>query len=584
LQTSETSGIHWLDWGPEAFKKAVTENKPILLAISAVWCHWCHIQDKTTYSDHDVVRIVNREYVPIRVDNDKRPDINRRYNMGGWPTTVFLSPDGEVIAGGTYIPPEEMKDALRKVKGLYLQEKAKAPSTAPLSAQPQKTLVAGISQGIIDDVLTSVVMGFDSRYGGFGDGPKFPQTDALELALAQYWYSGDKGLLTIVTKTLDNMAEGGMYDHEDGGFFRYSTNRDWTTPHYEKMCEDNAKLLPTYLHAYQVTGRDSYGQLASEIIQYVNTTLADQERGGFYGSQDADESYYKLTKAERAKAKAPLVDETIYTNWNGLMISAYLEAAAILNDQALREHALRSIQRLLKEAYNGERNAMYHYISGGTRQLKGLLTDQASFGKALIDAYQSTGDAQYLSHAELLVRYLDEGLLDSKNGGYYDSPPKPDSLGYLKRLDKPLDENSALSMVLTRLYHATNDETYLERAKSTLDALAAIYGGYGYAASMYALATDLLLNQPTRIVVVGARNESATRQLHETSLRAYDPRKLVIPLDPDTDTERLQRLGYSTEAEPQAYICFGRTCLSPVTDPAEIPRQLLASRNISRRS
>jgi len=575
LQTSETSGIQWLDWGPEAFKKAVTENKPILLAISAVWCHWCHVQDKTTYSDPEVVRIVNREYVPIRVDNDKRPDINRRYNMGGWPTTAFLSPDGDVIAGGTYIPPEEMKDALRKVKALYLQQKGKAPSTAPPSAQPQKPDVAGISQGIIDDVLTSVVMSFDSTYGGFGDGPKFPQIDALELALAQYWYSGDKGLLTIVTKTLDHMAKGGMYDHEDGGFFRYSTTRDWRVPHYEKMCEDNAKLVTTYLHAYQVTGRDSYRQLASEIIQYVNTTLADQEHGGFYGSQDADESYYKLTKAERAKAKAPRVDETIYTNWNGLMISAYLEAAAILNDQTLREFAIRSIQRLLREAYNSEHNAMYHYISGGTRHLECLLTDQASFGKALIDAYQSTGEAQYLSHAERLVRYLDEGLADSKNGGYYDAPPDPDSLGYLKRLDKPLDENSALSMILTRLYHAVNDENFLERAKSTLDALAGIYGGYGYAASTYALATDLLLNQPTRIVIVGARNELATRQLHEMSLRAYDPRKLVIPLDPDADEERLRRLGYLTATEPGAYICFGRTCLPPVTDPAEIPRQLL---------
>lgn len=479
MQASETSGIQWLDWGQEAFKKAVAENKLILLAITAVWCHWCHVQDKTTYSDPEVVRIVNRDHVPIRVDNDKRPDINRRYNMDGWPTTAFLSPDGDVIAGGTYIPPGEMKDALRKVRSLYLQEKDKAPSTPPLGAEPQKREVAGISQGIVDDVLTSVVMSFDSTYSGFGDGPKFPQTDALELSLAHYWYSGDKGLLTIVTKTLDHMSEGGMYDHEDGGFFRYSTTRDWTIPHYEKMREDNAKLLATYLHAYQVTGRDSHRQVASEIIHYVNRTLADQERGGFCGSQDADEGYYKLAKPERAKAKAPRVDETIYTNWNGFMISAYLDAAAILNDQALKEFAIRSIQRFLKEAYNSEHNAMYHYISGGTRHLKGLLTDQASFGKALIVAYQSTGDAQYLSHAERLVRYLDEGLLDSKNGGYYDSPPRPDSLGYLKRLDKPLDENSTLSMVLTRLYHATNDETYFERAKLTLDALLRYTAGMG---------------------------------------------------------------------------------------------------------
>ncbi len=575
LQASKTDGIQWLDWSPEAFSKAARENKPILLAITAVWCHWCHVQDNTTYSDSEVVRLVNRDYVPIRVDNDKRPDINRRYNMGGWPTTAFLSPEGDVIGGGTYVPPEEMKEALRKVRALYLQSKVKTPSAPPPSDQPWMPETAGISHGITEDALASVVMNFDSKYGGFGDGPKFPQTHALELALAQYWYSGDKGLLTIVTKTLDHMAAGGMRDHEGGGFFRYSTTRDWSIAHYEKMCEDNAKLLTMYLHAYQVTARESYRQLASEIIQYVNTTLIDQEHGGFYGSQDADEAYYRLTKAERAGTKAPRVDQTIYTNWNGLMISAYLDAAAILDDASLREFALKSLQRLLKEGRSGERNGMYHYISEGKPHLEGLLTDQAAFGEALIEAYQTTGDAQYVSHAERLIRYIDGSLLDAKNGGYYDSSPEPDSLGYLRRFDKPLDENAALSITLTKLHHATSDERYLERAKSTLDAFAGTYGRYGYAASAYALAVDLYLNQPTRIVVVGPRKEGATRQLHEASLRAYDPRKLVMPLDPDTDADRLRRLGYSTEAEPRAYVCFGKTCLPPLTDPADIPSKLL---------
>lgn len=183
-----------------------------------------------------------------------------------------------------------------------------------------------VSHAIIDDVLGYVAASFDPVYGGFGDAPKFPQTDSLELALTQYWYTGDNGLLTMIMKTLDRMAEGGMYDREEGGFFRYSTTRDWNVPHYEKMCEDNARLLSTYLHAYQATGREEYRKLVSEIAQYVNLTLSDQSIGGFYGSQDADEEYYKLRKSERANVDRPYVDKTIYTNWNGLMIRAYLEA------------------------------------------------------------------------------------------------------------------------------------------------------------------------------------------------------------------------------------------------------------------
>jgi uncharacterized protein YyaL (SSP411 family) len=308
LQASKTDAIEWFEYGPEAFNKAATENKPILLAISAVWCHWCHIQDKTTYSDPEVVRLVNRDYVPIRVDNDKRPDVNRRYNLGGWPTTAFLTPDGDIIAGGTYIPPEDMKDALRKVKALYLQGKAKSPSAIPSSEDAEKQLTAEVSQGIIDDVLTSLVMSFDSVYGGFGDNPKFPHTDALELALVQYWYAGDKGLLTMVTKTLDHMARGGMYDHEDGGFFRYSTTRDWSIPHYEKMCKENAKLLGTYLHAYQATGETSTSKW---LVKSSGMSTERSPTGNAEDSTEAKTPTKTTTSSRRRRERRPKLRTSI---------------------------------------------------------------------------------------------------------------------------------------------------------------------------------------------------------------------------------------------------------------------------------
>jgi len=572
LSESAASKIQWLEWGAEAFEKAKSEKKPLLLSISAVWCHWCHVQDRTTYSDPDVVEFVNRYYVPIRVDNDKRPDINTRYNMGGWPTTAFLTPEGNIITGATYIPPEQMKKILRNVRKYHFNTEYNNP-VAPIS-EVQTPKTGEISQAIIDDILGYVVTSFDSVYGGFGDAPKFPQTDSLELALSQHWYTGDKGLLTIVTKTLDRMSEGGLYDHEEGGFFRYSTTRDWTVPHYEKMCENNAKLLSTYLHAYQATGRDTYRKPAEEIVRYVNSTLSDQNAGGFYGSQDADEDYYKLPKNERANRDRPYVDRTIYTSWNGLMTRAYLEATPVLQDSTLTGFALKTIDRLLKQLHDEKSATMYHYLSDGTPQLRGLLADQITFAEALLQAYQTTADASYLEHAETLIHNLDERLLDTKNGGYYDSAPDPNSLGHLKRPVKILDENSSTAILLMRLYHATGKEAYLQKAKSTLEALAGEYGRHGILASAYALAVDLYLNEPTRIVIVGSKKEHLTNELLEASLRAYDPRRLVVPLDPETDSERMSRLEFPAEHEPRAYVCIGKTCLAPTTVPAKILGQL----------
>jgi len=571
-QDQTAARIAWLEYGAEAFKKAETENKPILLAISAVWCHWCHVQDKTTYSDPEVIRIVSRDYIPIRVDNDKRPEVNRRYNMGGWPTTAFLTPKGDVIAGGTYIPPDQMKAILREVKERHLR--AKYTNKISSLEQEEKPATTEVSDEMIDYVLDSVVASFDPVHGGFGDAPKFPHADALELALGQYWYTCDEGLLTIVTKTLDRMAKGGIYDNIEGGFFRYATTRAWTNPHYEKMCEDNARLLAVYLHAYQAMRRKEYRKTATEIVHYINTTLSDQVAGGFYGSQDADEEYYKRPRSERTNVKAPDVDGTIYTNWNGLMISAYLEAAPLLDDPSLMQFALKSIDRILAESYDHNMGVMYHYLSDGKPHLRGLLIDQIAFGDALVKAYETTGDRKYLEHAQGLIRYIDGALLDTKSGGYYDSTPISDPAGHLNRPERPLDENSLASMLLMKLYHATGEKTYLVRAKSILEAQSAEYAKYGYMASTYALAVDLFLNEPTRIVIVGPLEEAGTSRLLEASLRAYDPRRLIVPLDPEIDRERLNDLGYTVEPEPRAYVCVGKTCFPPLTEPQEVLKRL----------
>lgn len=312
--TASGPAVEWREWGHEAFREARDSGRPILLAIGAVWCHWCHVMDRESYSDPEIVRIINSEFIPIRVDNDKRPDVNSRYNMGGWPTTAFLTADGEVMTGGTYIPPERFKPLLKKISRFYQDNRDDIKGRIRALREPEDEVkrAGRLQPAIIENLLEDIRDSFDGKYGGFGVEPKFPHTSAIDLALAGYLRTGSDDLLRIVTQTLTAMAAGGIYDHEMDGFFRYSTTRDWSIPHFEKMLEDNAGLLKNFLHAYQVTGDESLRRTAEGIIRYVDSTLSDPETGAFYGSQDAGEEYYALKKEERLKRPAPHVDGTIW--------------------------------------------------------------------------------------------------------------------------------------------------------------------------------------------------------------------------------------------------------------------------------
>jgi uncharacterized protein YyaL (SSP411 family) len=311
--------IKWQDWSKDAFEKAKLEQKPILLDIFGSWCHWCHVMDKTSYSDAAVADFVNKNFVAVRVDTDKRPDVNRRYNMGGWPSTVFLDSEGKVITGGTYIPPQQMREVLRSVTDLYQKSKGKIRSKLGPVNIPRPT-GEELTERLIRDISTTMAVNFDIDYGGFGFEPKFPHTEALELALLRFHYTDEKEMMTVASRTLDKMGKGGVYDSVEGGFFRYSTTRDWSIPHFEKMAEDNAKLLTVYLHAYQLTSNPFYKEVAEGIIRYVDNVLTDRSKSGFYGSQDADEEYYKLDREARKKHGGPKVDQTIYTNYNALFV------------------------------------------------------------------------------------------------------------------------------------------------------------------------------------------------------------------------------------------------------------------------
>ncbi|HET8943884.1 MAG TPA: DUF255 domain-containing protein, partial [Dehalococcoidia bacterium] len=454
--------IHWREWGEDAFREAKSGNKPVLLSLSAVWCHWCHVMDETSYSNEGVIAYINEHFVPIRVDNDQRPDVNARYNMGGWPTTAFLTPDGEVLAGGTYVPPDQMLELMPKVNVYYRSNEAEVTQKAADLRVRRAEVMGDVTRGdlsgeIFEQVTRSVAMNYDPVYGGFGDAPKFPHTDALDLLLYAHRRNSDPDMLHMARKTLEMMGAGGVFDQEWGGFFRYATHRDWSEPHYEKMLEDNAGLLRNVLALYRATGAEGHADIARRTIEYLEWKLRDQNDGYFYGSQDADEEFYKLSKAERADREEPYIDRTLYTSWNAMAISAYLEASWTLDRLDLRDAALKAVDLLWNEMRAPEGGLYRFRASGGEPGVQGLLGDQVYAARALLDVAEVTGDPAYFERALEVAAFILERFAhreaDGKVAGFYDVWDRTPEEGRLRDRQKSMQDNAAGADVFIRLHH-----------------------------------------------------------------------------------------------------------------------------------
>ena len=310
LRSAAHQPVDWHEWGEEAFAKARAEGKPILLDIGAVWCHWCHVIDRESYENPQLAAIINEHYVPVKVDRDERPDVDSRYQaavsamtgQGGWPLTAFLTPDGKPFFGGTYFPPEDAmgRPGFRRIllsvaeafrtRREEVDKTVKALEEAVSKAEAFQGAKANFDPAAADAMIGSIISMFDPRNGGFGQAPKFPHAAAVDLLLERYQTSREPMLLAVAEKTLVNMALGGVYDQLAGGFHRYSVDERWLVPHFEKMSYDNSELLKNYLHGFQVTGRPLFREIAEGIIDWVNEVLSDRESGGFYASQDADQT------------------------------------------------------------------------------------------------------------------------------------------------------------------------------------------------------------------------------------------------------------------------------------------------------
>lgn len=335
--------VNWRRWGKEIFTEAKKAKKPILLDISASWCHWCQVMEETTYSNEVIAKLINENFIPVKVDTDKRPDINSRYNLGGWPTTAFLKPDGSLITGGTYIEPRDMQLLLNQVYDYWQKvehgEKPPIFPEADWTMRPPEPAAAkqGLTKEIVDYFSAVLADNYDRLYGGFGYQPKFPLVKALELTLVLAFTRGNN-FLNMLTNSLKKMAEGELFDKVNGGFFRYATQRDWSKPHYEKLLIDQAELLNLYLNAFLLTDSDFFATIASQTFTYCENFL--WLKNSFAGSQAADEKFYRFPATQQKKEAAPPVDKTVYTAANCKMIAAYLKIASALGLTEAREKAL----------------------------------------------------------------------------------------------------------------------------------------------------------------------------------------------------------------------------------------------------
>ncbi|MFY9719182.1 MAG: DUF255 domain-containing protein [Candidatus Cybelea sp.] len=563
---NRANNIAWMPWSSEAFERALADDRPILLSISAVWCHWCHVMDETTYSDPTVIEAINERFVPIRVDNDARPDINARYNMGGWPTTAFLTPDGRTLTGATYLPPQQMRRALDEVARVYAEHKdeiaalgvSKSEESAGTSSQS-----SDLSDAPIAALIENLESNYDDEYGGFGYEQKFPQPEVLEFLLSEWRLSSTQRYYAMVAQTMRAISRGGMYDHVEGGFFRYSTTRDWSVPHFEKMAEDHAGLLRVLaaLAIYAPTD-DVHATLVS-ATNYVAQTLRDPETGLFAGSQDADEAYYALPLEERRRHATPYVDRTSYTNWSCALAGALCLAAMALDDDAMLAQACASLDSVAQRLVDDE-GLLYHVLPpGGSPAVRGLLTDQVAYLRALLDAHERSGEARFLEHAESIARQTIDRF-EASAGGFYDRLPTSESLGNLAFRDRPIVDNGLFAEALLRLDALRGTTMHHDRVKRTLAVYSATAAGAGSFGATYARALRRYLSPEVAVRIVG--EPARTGEFREAAIRLPSPFLAVRTLtEAAAQEERLPR-----EPQPAAYLCIGQRCGAPVVQPGEL--------------
>ncbi len=511
--THTESLIKWREYSQGSFDIAEKTGKPIFMLVTAAWCYNCRIYEEKSLEAKEVADYINAEYIPIFLDYDKRRDIGDKYIIGGVPTTVIFAPDGEkLIAVPGYIPKESLLESLETTTEFIREEYESTPvaeeereGIGAISIPTQTELEIFIQNN--EDIIT---LSYDDAYGGLflqEQSVKFTFPRLLDYMLDLYVSTGDEEWLNMVTNTLDHMAgialdsperretvlgfeelsdlysrEGvaidevnelqsahlivGIYDDFEGGFFRYSTRRDWTQPHFEKMLDENALLIRLYLRAFEITGKSEYKEIAVNALQYTIENL--YEGSSFYGSQKASEVYYHFSPTQRMQVKAPEFDMTRYADWNAEMAITLFQASKILGDDVYRNVA-ENVLGFLKDKLIKDNGVQHYYDEEkGTGVVDGLLTDNSLVPLAFMEGHKATGKQEYLDTAVSVLDYSERHLYDGEYGGFFER--NSTSLDFyleseLFSDDKPFIQNGIMAYTLIQAYEATGEARYLNMAK-----------------------------------------------------------------------------------------------------------------------
>jgi uncharacterized protein YyaL (SSP411 family) len=498
--------VDWHEWGPKPFEAAERAGKPVLCSLTAPWCEWCRQMDERSYSDPKLAANIGESFVPIRVDVDRHPRIRERYNMGGFPTTVFLTPAGEVLSGATYLGPDGLRQVLDSVRGAWDARGASAgrvPRSVSSVDRPSGAVTAEIESHLVEQIAAA----FDEEFGGWGTDAKFPLPKTVEFALKR---DRERG-----TRTLEAI-QAHLFDTFDGGFYRFAETRSWGEPHREKLTDENAALVRAFTTGYLYTGAESYRRTAKQTVDYLTTTA--WTGSAFAGSQAASD-YYTLEPSDRAEAEPPHVDQTVFADRNGMAADALFRFAAITDDDDVARHAERALEHVLETLVDGGRVA--HYDDEGSEA--GLLADHARVLAGLTAAAQVTGPDGWLDHARAIADGVVERLV-AADGSFRDGDPT--GPGLLDRPLYPLGTNAEMADALLDLEALTGEDHYGTIAEDALAGFAGAHDRMGVEAAGYAAACARAHYDP--LVVKTPR---AGSELHRAALRIADHEKVVVPED-----------------------------------------------------
>ncbi len=664
--------VDWYAWGEEALARARAEDRPILLSIGYSACHWCHVMERESFEDERIAQLMNEHFVNIKVDREERPDLDQVYmnavqmmtGHGGWPMTVFLTPDLVPFYGGTYFPPTDRHNlpgfprVLAAVAEAYRQDPEGVAQTAASVLNELRRMTTASESSTTPSTATldlahgSIARTYDRRFGGFGSAPKFPAPAALEFLLRTHLRNGDEAALEMCTETCRRMAAGGIYDQLGGGFHRYSTDARWLVPHFEKMLYDNAQLARLYLHAYQATGEELFRRVTVETLDYVAREMTDAG-GGFYSTQDADSegiegkffvwtvaevvellgrddaakfcAYYGVTEEgnfedanilhvprpievvarelglsveeltdacergrrvlfdAREQRIKPARDEKAIAAWNGLMLTAFAEAAAVFARTDYREIAERNADFLLARLRRDD--ALLHVFKDGHAKQQGFLDDYACAAQGMLALYEATGTLRWLEAALELTEEMMREFWDEEEGGFFYTARSGEQLIVRQKdfFDNATPSgNSVAAELLLRFAVLTERQDYQRKAVNIFrlmhDNMTRFPSAFGYLLG----ALDFYLSTPLEIVLINAREDADADALAAEVWRRYLPHKVVAPkAEADEAAARLVPLLRERPAlggRATAYVCEHYTCRQPVTTPEELAAQLDARR------